>query len=77
MENIANDSILLRCADKEIRGVIYGVANACGFLGMLLFSIVGGIIFDSISPYAPFMLVGGLDLSFALLATLLSCCGVI
>jgi hypothetical protein len=77
MENIANDSILLRSADKEIRGVIYGVANACGFLGMLAFSICGGYLFDSISPYAPFMLVGALDLFFAVIATLLSCCGII
>ena len=77
MENICVDCILLRSADREIRGIIYGVANAVGYLGMLIFSLTGGILFDSVGPFAPFMLVGATDLSFALLVTLMACCGCI
>ena len=44
---------------------------------MLVFSLVGGILFDQVGVYAPFMFVGALDLAFALLTTLLSLCGVI
>lgn len=77
MENVTVDCLLLRSADREIRGVIYGVANACGYLGMLTFSLGGGVLFDSVGPYAPFLLVGCLDLVFGCLATMFSCCGCI
>lgn len=33
MENVTNDVVLLRNADKQIRGVIYGMAVACGYVG--------------------------------------------
>ena len=41
----------------------------------MIFSISGGVLFDSVGPYAPFMMVGILDLSFAILAILCACCG--
>lgn len=46
IENVTVDSLILRNADKEIRGVIYGAGSACGYFGMLVFSLVGGILFD-------------------------------
>lgn len=33
MENVTVDVILLRNADKQIRGVIYGIAISAGYLG--------------------------------------------
>lgn len=33
MENVIIDVILLRNADKQIRGIIYGIAVASGYLG--------------------------------------------
>jgi MFS family permease len=77
MENVTVDCLLLRNADKEIRGVIFGVGTACGYVGMLIFSIVGGILFDRIGPYTPFLLVGCLDATFFVFSVLLACCGVI
>ena len=77
MENVTVDVILLRNADKQIRGVIYGFAIACGYLGQMFFAAAGGILFDRVGPYWPFILVGALDLAFAMLCMLLSCCGVI
>ena len=32
-EQICSDCILMRNADREIRGVIFGTAVACGYLG--------------------------------------------
>lgn len=77
MENVTVDCLLLRNADRQIRGVILGFGTACGFIGMLIFSIVGGILFDRIGPYAPFIFVGGLDALFFVFASLLACCNVI
>lgn len=75
MENVAVDVVMLRSADKEIRGVVFGVGNACGYMGMLIFSAVGGIMFDSVGPYSPFIYVGALDITFAVICTVCSLCG--
>lgn len=77
MENITVDCLLLRNADTEIRGVILGVGTAFGYIGMLIFSIVGGILFDRVGPYSPFYFVGALDAAFFILSSLLACCGII
>jgi len=37
-------------------------------LGILVFSLAGGWLFDKIGPNSPFILVGILDLCFALTA---------
>ena len=77
MENITVDCLILRASDKEVRGVIFGVANACGYMGQLCFAMGGGALFDSVGPKAPFILMGGLDLTFALITSTLGICGVI
>ena len=33
MENVLVDCLLLRNAEREIRGVLYGTAVACGYIG--------------------------------------------
>lgn len=77
MESVTNDAILFRNADTQIRGVIYGTANAFGFLGQFLFSLAGGWLFDKIGPKAPFYLVGCCDLFFFALAVIAGCCNII
>jgi len=42
MENVTVDCLLLRNADRQIRGVIFGAGTSCGFIGCLIFSLVGG-----------------------------------
>ncbi len=74
---MTTDCLLLRAAKREIRGVLYAVATSFGYIGMLVFSLVGGTLFDKYGPFYPFIFVGSLDLGFALLATLCSLCGVI
>lgn len=76
-ETLTTDSLLLRLADERIRGLIYSTGHSFGSLGILIFSLGGGILFDRYGPYMPFMLVGALDFLFAVLASLLACCGVV
>jgi len=40
------------------RGSVVGVFNSCGAIGILVASSIGGRLFDSIGPSAPFVLVG-------------------
>ena len=67
----------MRNADKEIRGVIVGTATAAGYVGQIFLCLVGGWIFDSVGPQAPFFLVGLLDFSFATLTIVLGLRGFI
>ena len=46
MENVTVDVVLMRNADKQIRGVIYGIAVASGYVGQMIFSAAAGILFD-------------------------------
>ena len=45
----------------EIRGTMQGVAFFFGALGMMLFNLVGGILFDNIAPWAPFFMISAAD----------------
>ena len=76
-EQICADSVLMRNAEKEIRGVIYGTAIACGYFGQLILCLVGGWLFDHVGPKTPFFFVGILDVICAISCVILGCCGVI
>ena len=76
-EQICSDTLLMRNADKEIRGVIIGTATAAGYVGQIFLCLVGGWLFDSVGPAAPFYLTGLLDLVFALITIYLGVRGVI
>ena len=65
-------STLFRQADREIRGTLNGTMNAFGYFGQLIFSLVGGFMFDGISPYAPFAFIGIFDFIFAITAIVLA-----
>jgi len=54
--------VFMRKMSGQIRGTLSGVAFFFGSVGTTAFALVGGIIFDTIGPWAPFMLVGGADL---------------
>ncbi|MDP6675382.1 MAG: MFS transporter [Gammaproteobacteria bacterium] len=45
-------------APKAKRGSVVGVFNSCGAIGILIASSIGGRLFDSVGPSAPFILVG-------------------
>ena len=74
-EQICADSILMRNAEREIRGVLYGTSVACGFLGQLVLCLAGGWLFDHVGPKTPFFFVGVLDIICALITILCGCCG--
>lgn len=72
MENMTVDCLLLRKADPKIRGVLYSTAVAIGYCGLFVYSLVGGLLFDKYGPYAPFVLIGALDLIFGSILAIFS-----
>lgn len=55
-------------APARTRGTVVGMFNTCGAIGIFFAAGVGGRLFDSIGPYAPFMLIGVISLLVALMA---------
>ena len=63
VNNICTDSIFYKNLPKETRGILNGAYSFSGQLGILLYSIAAGYIFDILSK-SPFILLGALDLAF-------------
>ena len=57
----AQDALFYRNMRSEIRGTLQGVAFFFGAVGTMIFTLVGGIVFDKIAPWAPFMLISVAD----------------
>ena len=67
IEMISVDSIFAKALPKETRGILNGAYSFAGQLGILLYSMGAGYVFDNIGPNSPFVLVGIADFSFAML----------
>jgi MFS family permease len=55
-------------APRRERGTVVGMYNTAGAIGIFFAAGVGGQLFDSIGPHAPFVLIGLLSLIVMLLA---------
>ena len=60
----------MRKMKAHIRGTLSGLAFFFGSIGTTTFALVGGIIFDKIGPWAPFVLVACAD-AFVLFVSLI------
>ena len=58
---LGSQTLIGKEAPEATRGSVIGLFNFCGALGILILTGIGGILFDRIGPWAPFMLVGVLN----------------
>lgn len=58
---LAVEAIFLRKMRSEVRGTLSGLATFFAAIGTTTFTLVGGILFDKIAPWAPFMVVATAD----------------
>jgi len=57
-------------APRLKRGAVVGMFNMCGAVGIFISSGIGGRLFDSVGPAAPFLLIGGMNGFVCLMAVL-------
>jgi MFS family permease len=57
-------------APRLKRGAVIGMFNMCGAVGIFISSGIGGRLFDSIGPHAPFVLVGAMNAVVFVLAVI-------
>lgn len=55
---LAPQVLALDLAPQEIRGSVLGAFNTVGTLGIIFFVQIGGMLFDWIGPYGPFVFTG-------------------
>ena len=53
--------------NKETRGILSGAYSFAGQVGILIFSLIGGWMFDNLGPKSPFVAIGILDSSFTII----------
>jgi len=63
-EQISCDSIFMKNLNKETRGILSGAYSFVGQIGILIFSLVGGWMFDNLGSKSPFVAIGFLDFGF-------------
>lgn len=63
-------TLISKEAGQATRGSVIGMFNMFGAVGILVSTFIGGILFDSIGPYAPFVFVGTLTLGLIAAAVL-------
>ena len=52
----------MRNMKATVRGTLNGIAFFFGGVGTTIFVYVGGVLFDKVAPWAPFVVVGIADL---------------
>lgn len=58
---LAAQSLIGQEAPRAARGSVMGAFNVAGAIGILAITAIGGRMFDHIAPYAPFVLVGTIN----------------
>ena len=58
---LGSQSLIGQEAPKAERGSVIGMFNISGAVGILIITTLGGRLFDSMSPKAPFMVVGAIN----------------
>lgn len=64
------ETVFSRNLPKEVRGTMNSIQTLFGTIGALLFTVVGGYMFDLYGARSPFMVVAVINLTFALFVTL-------
>jgi MFS family permease len=67
---LAGTTLIGQEADPKITGATIGVWAFCGAIGTMIGSLLGGILYDAISPGAPFLLMGYLNLAVLIMAAI-------
>ena len=71
VEAISVEVLLMKGMPGQIRGSMMGVFAFAGMLGTIIFTLVGGQLFDIIDRCAPFVFLAAMDTLLVLLTLVL------
>lgn len=58
---LSTTALIAKEAPPNARGAVIGMQNVVGAFGTILIAQLAGVLFDTVSPAAPFLMVGGLN----------------
>jgi MFS family permease len=65
---LSGQTLLGQEAPRDVRGAVFGLSSICGSIGILVTTLIGGFLYDSVSRGGPFLLLGSLNLLILLFA---------
>ena len=74
-QSIAVESFFSKLIPSDIAGSMRGLYNFFGQLGVLLMTVVAGVLYDKWGPASPFLIIGLLDIILAIYTIALCCMG--
>ena len=75
IEAISIEVLFMKDMPSEIRGSMMGIFNVFGHIGSLVFTLVGGQLYDRVGPSAPFIFLASMDTGIVLLTIGLTAAG--
>ena len=75
LEAISIEVLFFRGMPSQIRGTMMGMFAFFGQLGTLVYTLVGGQMFDRIGRNSPFIFLAIMDSFLVLLALIMACTG--
>jgi len=64
-------SLLGQEAPASERGSVIAMSSMCGAFGIMMFTLIGGRLFDNVAPWAPFVLAGAYQLVLLIAAIII------
>lgn len=77
IQGVSIQVLFLRNMNPKIRGSLNGVMFLFSMTGMTVFTLVGGVIFDKVGPFAPFAFVAIFDAVVLFISIVFVMCGLI
>mmetsp|Transcript_11304 Transcript_11304/g.15501 ORF Transcript_11304/g.15501 Transcript_11304/m.15501 type:complete len:212 (+) Transcript_11304:854-1489(+) len=75
LEVVSIEVLYLKKMPGDIRGVMTSLFGLFGMLGVLIFTYVGSVIYESSGANGPFVVLGSCDMIIAIMVIVLGCCG--
>lgn len=64
---VSCDSLFMKNVNAEVRGLLNGIYSFIGQLGVLIFTLVSGYLYDEYGPTSPFKFLAFLDALFMII----------
>ena len=75
VEAISVEVLFMKGMPSDIRGTMMGVFAFSGAVGTLVFTLIGGQLFDKVNRCAPFVFLAIMDTFLVVLVLILIACG--
>lgn len=74
--NLTLDAVVMKNIPNSLKGILNGIFQFSGFLGMLVYSKTAGYLFDYYGPEKPLEVMMSMDIGFGVICCILALTGI-